>query len=232
MKKIPGFNPATDIRYAILATDITVFTIRDGVLLVRLIPIHKPPHFPNSKGLPGGLILPSETAEDAVKRIVTDKSHIDSKKIYIEQLFTFSDIDRDPRGRVVSVAYMGFVPWNTLSPEEQADSESSWWSTVKTKTSYAYDHDVILRTAIARLRSRISYTTIIQKLLPPEFTLTELEKVYEHILGTTLDKRNFRKKILKLHIVTPLKNKQRIGKFRPAQLYTFTSRIVQEVEMI
>ncbi len=98
-------------------------------------------------------------------------------------------------GRVVAVAYLALVPWETLSPEEQADTKESYWRPASKAPKLAYDHDEILEAALKRLRSRIRYTTLIQKLMPKEFTLTELERAYESILGTDLDKRNFRKKI-------------------------------------
>ena len=96
----------------------------------------------------------------------------------------------------------------------------------------AYDHDQMLVVAIDRLRSRITYTTLIGKLMPKEFTLTELEHAYESILHSSLDKRNFRKKILKLHFIAPLPHKRTGGAFRPAQLYRFSSDKVKEVEVL
>ncbi len=222
----------THLRFAVLATDVALMTVRDGVLLTRIIPVDRHPHFINMTGLPGGLIDPKESAEDAVKRIIKDKALIDSKQVYIEQLYTFSEINRDPRGRVVAVAYLALVPWESLSTEEQNGEANARWASVREVKNLAYDHDHMLEVALLRLKSRARYTTIISKLMPHEFTLTELERVYESILKTDLDKRNFRKKILKLKVLTPLKRKREGGAFRPAELYRFSSPKVTDIEVL
>ncbi|MCK9351955.1 MAG: NUDIX domain-containing protein [Candidatus Paceibacterota bacterium] len=220
------------LRFAVLATDIAIFTVRDKKLLVRLIPVDRPPYFTDIKGLPGGLIDPKETAEEAALRHTKDKARIDPKKVHFEQLYTFSSLPRDPRGRVVAVAYIGLVPWEKLSASEQADSEEAFWFPTISKETLAYDHNEILDMAIKRLRSKIAYTTMAKKILPDEFTLTEMEETYESILLSDLDKRNFRKKILKLKIVTPLKRKKEGGAHRPAELYRFTSEKIKEIEVL
>ena len=229
MKKPLSAEP---IRFAILATDAVVFTLRDGELLVRLIQVNRPPYFVNVQGLPGGLLDPTETAEEAAQRHIGAKAGIAASKVYIEQLYTFSRPDRDPRGRVVAVAYLGLVPWERLSPSEQQDTASCGWYPIKKARKLAYDHDEVVAMAYSRLRSRIAYTTVLCKLMPSTFTLTELETACEHILGTDLDKRNFRKKILKLNIIAPVKGKRTGGRFRPAQLYAFASAKVEEVDML
>ena len=220
------------LRFAILAVDVALFSIRDNRLLVRLTKVHRPPHFTNTRGLPGGLISPLETAEEAVRRILETKGGIAADKTHIEQLYTFSTIERDPRGRVVAVAYLALVPWERLSSSERADTTETWWSPVEEARKLAYDHDEVLTVAIQRLRSRITYTTLIGKLLPKEFTLTELEHTYESILHTALDKRNFRKKIARLDFITALPHKRKNGAFRPAQLYRMSSEKVREVEVL
>ncbi len=220
------------IRFAVLATDVVVFSFNERGLLTRLIKVDRPPFFINSRGLPGGLIDPKETADESAKRIVEKKIGISASKLYVEQLYTFSKIDRDPRGRVIAVAYMAFVPWDKLSKDEQSDTSESWWTPINSVKDLAYDHDEIFSVAINRLRSRITYTTLLVKLLPKEFTLTDFENVYESILGTGLDKRNFRKKILKLDILEPVTGKFLEGKFRPAQLYKFTSTKVKDIQVL
>ena len=230
--KGPVANTPEHMRFAVLASDSVLFTIRGSELLVRLIDVDRPPHFVNIPGLPGGLLHPKETAGEAAVRHLTGKARVDVSKAYIEQLYTFSNVDRDPRGRVVAVAYLALVPWETLSTEEQADMKESYWRPVSRARKLAYDHDEILDAALKRLRSRIRYTTLIQKLMPKEFTLTELEQAYESVLGTDLDKRNFRKKILKLEVLTALPHKRTGGRFRPAQLYRFASAKVDEIEVL
>lgn len=220
------------LRFAVLATDVALFSIRDNQLFVRLIAVNRPPYFVDQKGLPGGLIHPRETADEAARRQLTEKAGISADKAYLEQLYTFSALKRDPRGRVVAVAYLALVPWERLLATEQADSAAAVWTPVRDASGLAYDHDEILATAVSRLRSRITYTTLIGKLMPREFTLTELEHAYESILRTDLDKRNFRKKILKLGFLAPLPHKRVGGAFRPAQLYRFSSEKVREVEVL
>lgn len=220
------------IKFAIVSVDAAVFSIRDGALVVRLIRTNRPPHFLNAPALPGGLVLPKETAEETALRIIRDKAQISASKVYTEQLSTFSAVDRDPRGRVVAVAYLSLVPWESLSVEERNDTDETFWKPVRQATKLAYDHDDILAAAVARLRSRVTYTTLLSKLMPEEFTLTELEQAYECILKTDLDKRNFRKKVLKLGIVKPLGRKRSLGRARPAELYAFTSSKVREIEVL
>ena len=232
MSKTQPINDPTHLKFAVLATDVAIFTIRNNRLYVRLINVNRPPYFVNQKGLPGGLIDPKETADEAVRRHVEKKAGISADKIHVEQLYTFSAIDRDPRGRVVAVAYTALVPWEKLTATEQSDNEESFWLPVKDATNLAYDHDEILSVAVERLRARSTYTTLISKLLPKEFTLTEMEKAYECILHEDLDKRNFRKKVLKLKIIVPLNKKREGGAFRPAELYKFASEKIKIIEIL
>lgn len=219
---------ASPVRFAVLASDVALFTVRDGNLLVRVIDVNRPPYFVRIPGLPGGLIGVEETAEESAHRHLSHKAGVEDAKLYIEQFHTFSDVRRDPRNRVVAVGHIGLVAWDNLTKEEQADSsEGARWRSVAGLRGLAYDHDQILEKATEHLRSRVRATTIASKLMPKEFTLTELEVVYESILKTDLDKRNFRKKILALEVVQEVPNKKRGGKFRPAQLYSFTSRKIE-----
>ncbi len=228
---IPSQAP-DHLRFAVLACDVAIFTIKDNTLYVRTVTVNRPPSFINSRGLPGGLLLPHETAEEAALRHITEKALISTKKIYMEQLYTFSRVDRDPRGRVVAVAYLCLVPWESLSAIEQSDTDGARWMPVSDAKKLAYDHDEILSVAVNRLRSRITYTTLISKLIPVEFTLSDLERAYASILATTLDKRNFRKKVEKLKILTELPYKRTGGAFRPAALYKFASNKVKEIEIL
>ena len=231
MKKLPRSAPA-HLRFAVVASDAVIFMVKGGTLYVRVIPVHRPPHYKNAKAFPGGVLRPEETAEKATHRLIADKGLIDNSHIYLEQLYTFSEVNRDPRGRVVAVAYCAFVPWNALSNKERMDTKEVWWEPAHTLKNLAYDHDEMLRMAIARLRSRVHYTTLISKLMPKEFTLTELEQIYESILEANLDKRNFRKKILKLGILKELPKKKSSGRSRPAKLYSFASPAVSDIEVL
>jgi 8-oxo-dGTP diphosphatase len=232
MKKNQVSSAPDELRFAVLATDTVLFTIRDESLYVRIIEVNRPPYYEHAWAFPGGLLLPTETAEQAATRLLHDKAGIDPVKVYAEQLYTFSDINRDPRNRVVAVGYVALVAWEKLSEEERFDTPHAKWIPVKNIGKLAYDHDEVLKMALARLRSRVTYTTLLSKLLPSEFTLTELEKAYACVLKTNLDKRNFRKKILKLKILKALNKKRAAGRSRPAELYRFISSKVIEIEVL
>lgn len=231
MEKNPPLAPS-HLRFAVLATDVALFTIHEGELLVRVMNVHRAPQFVNIPGLPGSIIHPHETAEEAARRVITERGGIDPKKIHLEQLYTFSDIDRDPRGRVVAVAYIGLVASELLTENEWQTTNDHYWLPVTKAKKLAYDHNTVLAMALARLRARLHYTTLISKLMPKMFSLTELECAFECVTGTSLDKRNFRKKVLKVGILEETGEKRTAGAFRPAALYRFTSSKVRDIEVL
>lgn len=212
-----------NLRFAVLAVDTVLLTYHEDKLLVRLMSVNVPPFFRNKPGLPGGLIAPNETAEQSSRKHVEKKTNLKAKQIYLEQVYTFTRVNRDPRNRVVAVAYLGLVPWEKLAPSEQQNTSESWWCPVGEIPELAFDHNEILSVALDRFNARLTYTPIVAHILPEEFTLTELEESYEIILNKKIDKRNFRKKIEKLKLLKKLK-KQRTGlRARPASLYKFRS---------
>jgi 8-oxo-dGTP diphosphatase len=215
------------LRFAVLAIDVALFTVLDHRLCVLLIPVDRPPHFVSRRGLPGGLIAPEETAEQAVARHLRDKAEISG--VYVEQLATFSAVDRDPRGRVVSVAYLGLMPAEQAAAVPLARGQR--WMPVDQVDHLAYDHDEILAAACERLRARLGYSTIARHLLPREFTLTELQQTYETVLGRPFDKRNFRKKLQEAGIVRAT-GKMRTGQpSRPAEFHRFAGTDVRVIEL-
>lgn len=207
------------LRFAIVAVDAVCFRIINGQLSVLLGRVNVDPHYHHRWGLIGGLIHPEENADQAVERHVRDKAGVSD--IYKEQLYTFSSTDRDPRERVISIAFLCLAP-EVL--EERAGAIETRWFPVHTVPTLAYDHNEILKTAVERLRSRVAYTNIAQYLLPEECTLSDLQKTYESILGHKLDKRNFRKKVLETRLVMATTKKVRKGASRPALLYRFSSK--------
>jgi len=209
-----------NIQFAILATDVVLFTYQNEKLKVCLLNIDND-HFKKMKALPGGLILPNETAEDSVARHMKDKAGIEIKNTYIEQLYSFSKISRDPRGRVVAVAYLALIPSEKVEYKEGVE-----WIEVNKIPKLAYDHSEIVKTAIERLKSKIKYTNIAYSILPKSFRLTEMQNVYESILGKKLDKRNFRKKVLESGLLEETGKKEVEGAHRPAMLYRFKNREV------
>jgi 8-oxo-dGTP diphosphatase len=225
-------NQPAHIKFAVLASDIVPLTYRHGEICVRLIKVNRPPHFNGVPGLPGGLLDPKETADEAAYRHLRVRTGIDPNSAYIEQLYTFSAVDRDPRGRVVSVAYLALMPWDDLSPAAQADTAEAWWCPLEKVPKLAYDHDEVMKMAVERLRAKVAYTTLAMKLLPSEFVLSELETCYEKVLGRRVDKRNFRKKIIKLGLLKQVGEMKKGNKWRPAQLYRFADKSVKNLEIL
>jgi 8-oxo-dGTP diphosphatase len=140
-------------------------------------------------------------------------------RVYLEQLYTFGDPKRDPRGRVITVAYYALVPHNQ-SLQAGTDAADAAWFPVTDQPPLAFDHRKIVDYAHQRIRNKLDYTNVGFELLPDKFTLTELQLVHEAILGENLDKRNFRRKIIQKGIVKPTKEWQQTGR-KPAQLYRF-----------
>jgi 8-oxo-dGTP diphosphatase len=204
--------------------DLVVFTIRAGLLQVLLIERGVPP-FAGRWALPGGFLREGESLEAAARRELEEETGI--ADVYLEQLYTFGDPERDPRGRVVTVAYYALIASDRM-PRAGSDADAAHWVPLERHPPLAFDHDAILRYALERLRNKLEYTTVGFQLLPRKFTLTELQRVYEAILGRALDKRNFRRKIELLGILTPLKER-RTGT-RPAQLYTFSARRFEKLK--
>lgn len=220
------------IRFAALAADVVLCTVLDGKLKVLLMQIDLPPHYKNTWALPGSLIRQTETAIDAAERLLQDKAKIDPKHAYLEQLYTFSDIGRDPRNRVVSVAYLGLIPGSRAAAYERSFSKTVQWCDTSKLPSLAYDHTDMVRTAIERLKSKIAYTNIAFGLLPEQFTLTELQELYETVLNKKLDKRNFRRKVIDIGLIAAVKSKITGVAHRPALLYRFTSAKPKNIEVI
>jgi len=217
-----------DLKFAILAVDAVLFMVRDEQLEVLLMPVNIQPHFSGVHGVPGGLIDSSETADEAAERHLLEKAGV--KNMYMEQLYTFSDVERDPRGRVVSVAYIALISQEQAG--KIANKKDVEWFPVKKLPELAYDHRKIIQTAIERLSIKLEYTNIVCNLLPDEFTLSELQNIYEIILNKEIDKRNFRKKILSLGMLKEVSGKKVGGANRPAQVYSFKSKKLTTLDIL
>jgi 8-oxo-dGTP diphosphatase len=202
-----------------VTVDVVVFTIRGDGLHVLLVRRRYPP-FEGRWAIPGGFVLPEETLDAAALRELREETGVSD--VYLEQLYTFGDPKRDPRGRVITVSYFALIsPDRPLSPSTDA-AEAAWFPMAKLP-GLAFDHADILEYALVRLRNKLEYTTVGFQLLPKAFTLTELQRVYEAILGRRLDKRNFRRKMELLKILDPLPELRREGLRRPARLYKFSA---------
>ena len=199
-----------------VTVDIVIFTIRSGTLKVLLVKRGVPP-FAGQFAIPGGFVREDEDLDNAALRELREETGVTD--VYLEQLYSFGDAGRDPRGRVITVAYFALIsPDRPL--EAGTDAAEATWREMDKLPTLAFDHAKILRYALERLRYKLEYTTVGFQLLPKKFTLTELQEVYEAILGKKLDKRNFRRKISLLKILKPLPEYRRSGQ-RPARLHRF-----------
>jgi 8-oxo-dGTP diphosphatase len=201
-----------------VTVDIVVFTIKDKDLKILLIKRNLEP-FKNMWAIPGGFVLKGETLEHAAIRELSEETNV--KDIYLEQLYSFGDPDRDPRGWVVTIAYYALISSENLNLLASTDAKDVKWFSIYDLPKLAFDHAKILETALTRLRSKLEYTNVALELLPKKFTLTQLQNTHEIILNKTLDKRNFRKRILSLNVIEPADEFKRDGSHRPARLYTF-----------
>ena len=199
-----------------VAVDLVIFTVRDGALQVLLVERGVPP-FKGQWALPGGFVLERETLEDAARRELQEETGL--ADVYLEQLYTFGEPDRDPRGRTIAVAYYALTP--PAPVQASTDAAAAAWHPAARPPKLAFDHAKILRTGLERLRAKLGYSTVGFELLPRQFTLTELQALYEAILERPLDKRNFRKKILSLGVLKSEGQKRAAGAHRPARLYSF-----------
>ena len=200
-----------------VTVDIVVFTVHEQTLQVLLIERGIDP-FKGRYALPGGFVRAEETLEQAAFRELLEETG--TKNVYLEQLYTFGDPDRDPRGRVVTVAYYALVPTDKSPLLAGTDAATAGWYPVSALPPLAFDHGKIVEYAVDRLRNKLEYTNVGFQLLPAKFTLSALQALHEAILGKPLDKRNFRRKVLGLGLVKPSKEMQATGR-KPAQLFSF-----------
>lgn len=201
-----------------LTVDVVLFSVRARRLEVLLVRRKIPP-FEGRWAIPGGFVLEGESLEDAALRELREETGV--RDVWLEQLYTFGDPKRDPRGRVVTAAYFALVSADRPLAAG-TDAADAAWHAMDALPSLAFDHAKILRVALERLRNKLEWTTVGFQLLPEKFALGDLQEVYEAILGRRLDKRNFRRKLGLLGILEPLDEWRRDGS-RPARLHRFAA---------
>lgn len=201
-----------------LTVDCVIFGFDEDVLKVLLIERGLEP-FQGCWALPGGFVRVDETLEEAARRELQEETGL--KRVFLEQLYTFGAVARDPRERVVSVAYYALVKLSDHRATAATDAARAQWFPVAQSPKLAFDHGDILALARQRLQGKVRYQPIGFELLPPKFTLSQLQHLYEAVLETKLDKRNFRKKVLALGLLLPLPETQMTGRHRPARLFRF-----------
>lgn len=215
-----------DYQRPALATDCVIFGFDGGELKLLLIEREKEP-FKNKWALPGGFVFMEETTEACAKRILLEKAGI--KNVFIEQLYTFSETDRDPRERIISVSYFALVNKHQFELIAGRDTVKAEWFEMSKLPKLAFDHAKIVKTAIQRLKGKVSYQPIGFELLNEKFTLSQLQAVYESILETPIDKRNFRKKIIGMGLLLALEEKEKNVAHKAARFYQFDKKAYKEL---
>ena len=202
-----------------LATDLVILTVREGALQVLLIRRGIAP-YKGRWALPGGFVRPDEDLEQTARRELAEETGLSSDRIHLEQVATYGAPRRDPRGRVVSVAYLALVP-DLPTPVAGTDAASASWVGVDDVTGQlAFDHHRILSDGVERARAKLEYSPLATAFCPPEFTISELRGVYEAVWGTPLDPRNFHRKVTKTpDFVEPIGATTTRDGGRPAQLF-------------
>jgi 8-oxo-dGTP diphosphatase len=203
-----------------VTVDVIAMTVVEGDLKVLLIERDLEP-YRGMWAIPGGFVRIDESLEEAARRELKEETGLAVR--WIEQLYTFGDVGRDPRMRVVTVTYLALVDAERtpIEPQPGSDARRASWASMYALPLLAFDHRRILDYALRRLRSKLEYSPIAFQLLPPRFTLSELRALYEVILGKPLDRRNFRRKMLGLEILRETGEQQSLGSHRPAQLFEF-----------
>ena len=201
-----------------VTVDLVIFTVNDDMLKVMLVKRAEEP-FADSWSLPGGFLKTSESLEDAALRVLREKAGVDN--VYVERLYTFGDPNRDPRARVITVTYFALIPWKDLVPSPSDKISDLMWTSVYHLPKLAFDHRKIVEYAVKRLRAKASYSNIVYSLMPRQFRLSELQRMYEIIINDKLDKRNFRKRMLATGLLQETGRKDIAGAHRPAMLYKF-----------
>lgn len=208
---------------SIFSVDCVIFGFDEGELKILLIERNEDP-FKDWFALPGNLVDNNESIESAAERILYELTGL--KGIYMEQYHTFGEVGRHPHGRVLTVAYYAMIRLNgqkELKPISNYARQAVWVN-VKEMPELAFDHSKIFKKGFDKIRNKISYQPIAFELLPEKFTLTQLQSLYEVILNKSLDKRNFRKKMLAYDILKELDEKQKGVSYRAAKLYKFDKR--------
>ncbi|MDQ0388611.1 8-oxo-dGTP diphosphatase [Streptomyces sp. DSM 42143] len=215
-----GYDKHTFEPFAV-TVDLAVLTLRADALHVLLVERGQEP-YAGRWALPGGFLLPEESAETAARRELAEETGLaDVTGLHLEQLRTYSEPDRDPRMRVVSVAFAALLP-DPPEPHGGGDASQARWVPYDAAVDLAFDHDRILADARQRVGAKLEYTCLATAFCPAEFTLGELQQVYETVWGTALDRPNFRRKVLATPgFVEAVPGAARLtgGRGKPAALY-------------
>ena len=220
-----GYTLECSERLAVTA-DVVIFNLAEQDLKVLLVRRAHPP-FEGQWAIPGGFVEANESIDDAARRELEEETGV--RDVYLEQLYTFGNPQRDPRGRVITVAYFALMAGD-VPTRAGDDAAAAVWYSVYALPALAFDHAEILKYALQRLRYKLEYTSVGFELLPNEFTLTELQTAYEIVLGEELDKRNFRRRIVEAGVLAETSKYRADVQGRPARLYRYRQNAVREVK--
>ncbi|MDJ0593699.1 MAG: NUDIX domain-containing protein [Pleurocapsa sp. MO_226.B13] len=213
-----------------ITVDCVVFGLDDAQKLKILLIQRGVAPYEDKWALPGGFIKLDESLEAAAIRELKEETGID--KIFLEQLYTFGEVDRDPRDRIITVAYYALINIEEYTLKAQTDAKNAAWFSVEQLPALAFDHEKILNVAKQRLKGKLRYQPIGFELLPAKFSLTQLQNLYETVLEQKLDKRNFRNKILKMKLLVDTGEIQAGVSHRPAKLYQFDRQRYQKLKQV
>jgi ADP-ribose pyrophosphatase YjhB (NUDIX family) len=209
----------TDVTSFAVAVDLVVLTVQEGRLRVLLVQRGIPP-FEGAWALPGGFVLAEEDLAEAAARELREETGVPADLGHLEQLATFGAPGRDPRGRVVSVAYLALLPDPPVASAGSDAASAAWWPVDGLDAPLAFDHDQVLSVGVERARAKLEYTSLAAAFCAPEFTVAELRAVYEAVWGTALDPRNFHRKVTTAtDFLVPTGASTSGDRGRPAALY-------------
>ncbi|MEK6757807.1 MAG: NUDIX domain-containing protein [Nanoarchaeota archaeon] len=211
-----------------VTVDIVIFTIRDDDLKVLLVKRDIEP-FKGEWAIPGGFVRINESLEDAAKRELEEETGV--KDVYLEQLYSFGNPERDPRGRVITIAYIALINSEKIKLKATTDASDVQWFSIKKIPSLAFDHKKILDYSLKRLKWKFEYTAVAFSLLPKKFAISEIQKIYEIVFDREFDKRNFSKKLLSLNILKEEEIKKDVS-HRPPMTYSLKKNIGDIIEII
>lgn len=211
-----------------VTADIVIFTIKDDSLKVLLVKRGIEP-FKDRWALPGGFVRIDESLEDTAKRELKEETGV--KDVYLEQLYSFGNPKRDPRGRVITISYMALINSENIKLKATTDVSDAQWFSVKKIPQLAFDHKKILDYSLKRLKWKFEYTTVAFSLLPNKFTISQIQKIYEVVFNKNFDKRNFAKKLVSLNILKEEGIKKDVS-HRPPMLYSLKKNIGEIAEIL
>lgn len=212
-----------------LAVDCVVFGLGAQALEILVVRRGLEP-FRGEWALPGGFVRVEESVDEAARRELAEEAGVTPG--VLEQLRVFGEVHRDPRERVVSVAYWALVQRDRHRPRAATDAAAARWVPLGERPSLAFDHDHIVEEALVRLRTEVTWRPVGFDLLPAEFSLTELQRLYEIVLGRALDKRNFRKKVLAMELLEDTGRMEEGVRHRPPRLYRFDRRAYERLSRL